>query len=82
MLSGGGAMGPLYGSAFIEAGKVVSGKSVISYDDFVNMWVAFLGAIGKRGEKVGEKTMYDTIRPAIDALESAYSEGKIFGRIM
>lgn len=76
MFSGGGAMGPLYGSAFIEAGKVVSGKSVISYHDFVKMWVAFLGAMGKRGEKVGEKTMYDTISPAIGALEAAYSEGK------
>ena len=76
LLSGGGAMGPLFGSAFIDAGKAVSGKSVIFYNDFIQMWVAFLGAIGKRGEKVGEKTMYDTIRPAIDALELAYSEGK------
>lgn len=40
------------------------------------MWVAFVGGIGKRGEKVGEKTMYDAIRPAIDALEAAYAEGK------
>lgn len=70
------AMGPLYGSAFSEAGKIVSGKSGIGYDDFVKMWVAFAGGIGKRGEKVGEKTMYDTIRPAIDALEAAYAESK------
>jgi dihydroxyacetone kinase-like protein len=76
LLSGGGAMGPLFGSAFIDAGKAVSGKSIIFYHDFVQMWIAFLGAIGKRGEKVGEKTMYDTIRPAIDTLELAYSEGK------
>lgn len=76
IFSGGAAMGPLYGSAFSEAGKIVSGKSEIGYDDFVKMWVAFAGGIGKRGEKVGEKTMYDTIRPAIDALEAAYAESK------
>lgn len=76
MFSGGAAMGPLYGSAFMEAGKVVSGKREIAYDDLVKIWVAFVSAICKRGEKVGEKTMYDTIRPAIDALEKAYSEGK------
>ena len=76
MFSGGGAMGPLYGSAFIEAGKAVSGKNEISFQDFVNMWEAFLDAMGKRGEKVGEKTMYDTIHPAVSALKIAYSEGK------
>ena len=76
IFSGGAAMGPLYGAAFMEAGKVVSEKSELAYDDLVKMWVAFVDSIGKRGEKVGEKTMYDTIRPAIDALEKAYSEGK------
>ena len=76
MLSGGGAMGPLYGSAFMGAGSTVKGKGMISYNDLVNMWIAFLDAIGKRGEKVGEKTMYDTIHPAVGALKTAYSEGK------
>ena len=76
MLSGGGAMGPLYGSAFIDAGKSIAGKSVIFFEDLVKMWDAFLSAMGKRGEKVGEKTMYDTIYPAVGALKSAYSEGK------
>ena len=75
IFSAGGAMGPLYGSAFSEAGKVVSGKSEIEYKEFVEMWSAFAGAIGKRGEKIGDKTMFDTIRPAIDALENAYRGG-------
>lgn len=74
IFSGGAAMGPLYGSAFNEAGKVVSGKSEINYNDLVNMWIGFLNGIGKRGEKVGEKTMYDTIYPAVEALKKAYSE--------
>jgi dihydroxyacetone kinase-like protein len=74
--SGGGAMGPLYGTAFTEAGKRVAGKSSLSEDDFVRMWGAFSDGIAQRGGvKLGEKTMYDTIRPAIDALEKAHAEG-------
>ena len=76
VFSSGGAMGPLYGSAFVEAGKAIAGKSVLSYGEFVNMWSAFAGAIGKRGEKIGEKTMFDTIKPAITELETAYKAGK------
>ena len=76
IFQGGAAMGPLYGSAFNEAGKVLIGKSEIDYDDFVKMWVAFLGGVSKRGEQIGEKTMYDTIKPAIDVLESAHASGK------
>ena len=74
IFSGGAAMGPLYGSAFAEAGKVLSGKNEIDYDDLVNMWISFMSGIGKRGEKIGEKTMYDTIYPAVEALKKAHSE--------
>lgn len=74
--AGGGAMGPLYGTAFMEAGKAVAGKSSISYDELVRMWGAFTEGIARRGGvKLGEKTMYDTIRPAIDALEKAHAQG-------
>jgi dihydroxyacetone kinase-like protein len=74
--AGGGAMGPLYGTAFMEAGKCVAGKSSISYDELVRMWGAFADGVARRGGvKLGEKTMYDTIRPAVDALEKAHAEG-------
>lgn len=75
--SGGAAMGPLYGTAFTEAGKAVAGKSGISYEDLIKMWSAFVEGIAHRGgAKLGEKTMYDTIRPAIDALQDAFAGGK------
>jgi dihydroxyacetone kinase-like protein len=74
IFSGGAAMGPLYGSAFNEAGKVLSGKNEIDYNDLVNMWTGFISGIGKRGEKIGEKTMYDTIYPAVEALKKAHSD--------
>lgn len=77
IFSGGAAMGPLYGTAFTEAGKIVVGKSELTFEDFVKMWVAFVRGIETRGGvKAGEKTMYDTIQPGISALENEFSNGK------
>jgi dihydroxyacetone kinase-like protein len=77
IFSSGAAMGPLYGTAFTEAGKAVAGKSELTFEDFVKMWVAFVGGIEKRGGvKVGEKTMFDTIQPGISTLEFEFSNGK------
>lgn len=73
----GGAMGPLYGSAFMEAGKKVAGQEKMTFEDFVEMWKAFAAGIQNRGDvEQGDKTMYDTIKPAVDELESAFSSGK------
>ena len=78
--SGGAAMGPLYGTAFTEAGKAVAGKTSVSYEDLVRMWASFVEGIARRGGvKAGEKTMYDTIRPAVDALQSAFEGGEPLG---
>ncbi len=77
VFAGGAAMGPLYGTAFMEAGKAVAGKSTLTYDEFVAMWGAFVEGIARRGGvKLGEKTMFDTIRPAVSAMEAAHAEGK------
>jgi dihydroxyacetone kinase-like protein len=74
--SGGAAMGPLYGTAFLDAGKAVVGLTQLSYDDLVRLWTAFAEGIARRGSvKIGEKTMYDTIRPAVDALQAAHAAG-------
>ncbi len=78
--SGGAAMGPLYGTAFMEAGKAVASLTSLSYGDLVRMWGAFAEGIARRGGvKRGEKTMYDTVRPAVDALEKAFAAGVPLG---
>jgi dihydroxyacetone kinase-like protein len=60
----------------MDAGKSVAGLTSLSYGDLVKMWGAFAEGIARRGGvKRGEKTMYDTIRPAIDALEKAFAGG-------
>lgn len=74
-LSAGAAAGPLYGTAFMEAGKVVEGKSEIGLEDMVKMAKAFEEGVKRRGKaEVGEKTMLDTIHPAVESLERSFSE--------
>ena len=79
IFSGGAAMGPLYGTAFMDAGKVVSGKTELTPQDVVAMWEAFGGGIARRGQaKVGEKTMYDTIYPMVESLKKSLTAGESF----
>ncbi|MEN3186207.1 MAG: dihydroxyacetone kinase subunit DhaL [Atribacterota bacterium] len=79
IFSGGAAMGPLYGTAFMDAGKVVSGKPELTPQDVVTMWEAFAGGIARRGNaKMGEKTMYDTIYPMVESLKASLAAGEGF----
>ncbi len=72
--SGGAATGPLFGTAFIEAGKALEGKEVLSLEDWVRALEAAEEEIKKRGKaKVGEKTMLDTIDPAVQSLKKSFS---------
>jgi dihydroxyacetone kinase-like protein len=70
----GGAAGPLYGTAFIEAGKQISGKTEINQEEMIGSGDAALAGIKKRGRSDrGQKTMIDAIEPALDAFRSADS---------
>lgn len=73
----GGASGPLYGTAFMKAAPVVNGKNEINLDDYINVLEASLEGVKMRGKAIlGEKTMIDSIEPALNALKKAKSEGK------
>ena len=64
----GGASGPLYGTAFMEAGKVVAGKENLEAGDVPVILKAVIGGIQKRGKAVqGEKTMLDALIPALES---------------
>ena len=72
----GGASGPLYGTAYMEAGKVAAGKTEITAEDFGAMLAAAIAGIQKRGKaERGEKTMLDSLLPAYDAYMAKVSEG-------
>ena len=72
----GGASGPLYGTAYMEAGKVLTGKTELSPEDFNLIFNAAVAGIQKRGKAVkGEKTMLDAIIPASETYAKKISEG-------
>ncbi len=72
----GGASGPLYGTAYMEAGKVVAGKTALTAEDFKAMLEAAIAGIQKRGKAVkGEKTMLDALMPALDSYTAAVEGG-------
>lgn len=71
----GGASGPLYGGFFMKFGLPVKGKEEVTFDEFIQMMESGVAIIEKRGKaSVGDKTMVDTLRPAVDVLRSSYTE--------
>ncbi len=72
----GGAMGPLFGTAFMRAGKVVKGKQTIASEDLVSMLEAAEQGIVARGRaQLGDKTMLDAVHAATEAARRAYEDG-------
>lgn len=63
----GGASGSLYGSAFMAAGLAAGDIPNVTGTDLGRLLDAGASAIARRGHcDVGDKTMYDTLRPAAD----------------
>ena len=75
----GGSAGPLYGSFFMKFGVPVKKKGPdegVTADEFVAMMDKAIAIIQKRGKSTtGEKTMNDTLMPALDALKAAHAAG-------
>jgi len=72
----GAAMGPLYGTAFVRAGKAVAGKQALDGVDVAAMLEAARDGIVDRGKAtVGDKTMLDALAPAASAAARAADGG-------
>lgn len=72
----GGAGGPLYGTAFMQAGMAVAGKYELTAEDLLAALDAALKGVMMRGKsKPGEKTMIDAIDPAVTAMREALEKG-------
>ena len=64
----GGASGPLYGTALIEAGLVAGSEPALEWPLIGRMLDAAATGLARRGRcVVGDKTILDTLRPAADA---------------
>ncbi len=73
----GGAMGALYGTFFLKLSQASAGKSAINLSDLVGMLqTAEKGILDIGKANLGDKTLIDTLSPAVRALEAAEKEGQ------
>jgi phosphoenolpyruvate---glycerone phosphotransferase subunit DhaL len=72
----GGASGPLYGTFFLRLGSASGTVTELSPDDLAKGLRAGLDGLVARGKpELGDKTMYDALHPALEALEAARAGG-------
>jgi dihydroxyacetone kinase-like protein len=77
----GGAMGPLYGMFFLGMSNACNNKKQIDsivFKDMLEAAVSELSEIDLSKVKIGDKTMMDTLIPAIEAYKTALNHGKSF----
>lgn len=71
----GGSSGPLYGNFFLNAGMLSNNKDELSLSDITDIFDKGANAISSLGKsKAGEKTMLDTLFPALDAMKESINE--------
>ena len=73
----GGTSGPIWGTAMLRAGTQLRGKEEFDHEDVVRALRASVEGIKARGKaELGEKTLLDSLVPAIDTLEAESAAGK------
>jgi dihydroxyacetone kinase-like protein len=79
----GGASGPLYGTAFIEAGFFLAGASEVDPDTMAEAFEIATRALARRGRcAVGDKTILDALDPATRAVRAAVDRGESVERAL
>lgn len=72
----GGSMGPIYGTIFMDAGDSAMDLEEITVQDLEDMLSEGLAGLKEIVDaEVGDKTLVDTLSPAVDALKSAGKSG-------
>jgi dihydroxyacetone kinase-like protein len=70
-------MGTLMAAGFMNAGKVLKGKTDLSNEDYVTLFRGYMEGVANLGKaKVGEKTFLDGIAPAVTAIEESVNSGE------
>jgi dihydroxyacetone kinase-like protein len=79
----GGSMGPLYGVMFTQFAETIEKSQSIDAKTFGEMLVNGLDGIQAIGSaKVGDKTLLDTLVPAVEAFNGVTTEGKPFSEAL
>ena len=72
----GGSMGPIYGTVLMDAASVGKDYEIIGVKELGDMLESGLNGLQEIVEaKVGDKTLVDTLSPAVDALRKAEMDG-------
>jgi phosphoenolpyruvate---glycerone phosphotransferase subunit DhaL len=72
----GGASGPLYGTFFLRMAGALGADDSVDAADFAKALRAGVEGVVQRGRaEAGDKTMFDTLAPALDALDAALTSG-------
>ena len=75
----GGSMGPLYGTFFKRMARLSKDKEIIDSFTFQQMLESAVDGLNQIGNaKVGDKTLMDSLIPALEALQKANRENKEF----
>ncbi len=83
MLKIGGSMGPLYGKFFKAIALSLEGKKEIGIVELGDSLQATLDAVSSISPaQVGDKTLIDTLVPAVIAYKTAQHEGKTFSETL
>lgn len=72
----GGASGPLYGTFFLRMAPALGADETVSATDFAKALRAGVDGVVQRGRaEASDKTMFDALAPALDALDAALEGG-------
>jgi phosphoenolpyruvate---glycerone phosphotransferase subunit DhaL len=83
MMKIGGSMGPLYGKFFKAIALSLEEKTKIGINEMGDALLAAVGAIASISPaQVGDKTLIDTLVPAVKAYQKAQLEGKSFAEAL
>lgn len=79
----GGAAGPLYGTFFMRASATCANKPELQAADVVALFEAGLEGVLQRGKaELNDKTMVDTLTPALNAMKDALANGADLKQIL
>jgi len=71
----GSSVGPLYATGFLRGAKVLQNKTEATDAELADFWIAFIEGIKERGKaEVGDKTMIDTLQPALISLKENFEQ--------
>lgn len=72
----GGSSGPIWGTAFLRAAATAGDKEELLSEDVIAMLRAAVAGIQQRGgAELGDKTLLDSLVPAIDSIEHSFKSG-------